>query len=217
VTDVKICGLTRPEDVALSCELGARYVGFNFAAVSPRRVGMDVAGELARATAPGVERVGIFVGEPAEEIRRAVDAAQLDLIQIHRPLTETDLALARPIVAWLGVDLWVEIGGTPLELAARCRAILVDTAAPGGRLGGTGRAFDWSALEGRSFPVPVWLAGGLRAENVAEAIRRVRPAAVDVASGVESAPGIKDRSRMEAFFLAVKRADREAERDAQTA
>jgi len=217
VTDVKICGLTRPEDVAVACELGARYVGFNFAAVSPRRVGTDVAGELARATTPGVERVGIFVGEPAEEIQRAVDAARLDLIQIHRPLVEADLALARPIVAWLGVDLCAEVGGTPVELAARCRAVLVDTAAPGGRAGGTGRAFDWSALEGRSFPVPVWLAGGLCSENAAEAIRRVRPAAVDVSSGVESSPGIKDRSRMEAFFVAVKRADREGERDARTA
>jgi phosphoribosylanthranilate isomerase len=217
VTEIKVCGLTRPEDVALACELGARYVGFNFAAVSPRRVERDAAGELARATTPGVERVGIFVGESPEDIRRAVDAARLDLIQIHRPLAETDLTLARPVIAWLGVDLWAEIGGTPLELAARCRAILVDTAAPGGRGGGTGRAFDWSALEGRTFPVPVWLAGGLRAENVAEAIRRVRPAAVDVSTGVESSPGIKDRSRMEAFFLAVKRADREAGRDAQTA
>jgi phosphoribosylanthranilate isomerase len=217
MTEIKVCGLTRPEDVALACELGARYVGFNFAAVSPRRVERDVAGELARATAPGVERVGIFVGESPEDIRGAVDAARLDLIQIHRPLAETDLALARPVVAWLGVDLWAEIGGTPLELAARCRAILVDPAAPGGRGGGTGRAFDWSALEGRTFPVPVWLAGGLRAENVAEAIRRVRPAAVDVSTGVESSPGIKDRSRMKAFFLAVKRADREAGRDARTA
>lgn len=216
MTGVKICGLTRPEDVAVACELGARWVGFNFAAVSPRRVGVEKARALARATAPGVERVGIFVNETVDEIRSAVDAGSLDLIQIHRPLAEADLSLPRPIVAWLGVDLWAEVGGSPIELVERCRAVLVDTAAPG-RPGGTGRAFEWSALEGKRFPVPVWLAGGLRSENVAEAIRRIRPAAVDVASGVESAPGVKDRARMADFFRAVRRADEGAEKNAARA
>jgi phosphoribosylanthranilate isomerase len=205
-----VCGLTRPADVAAACELGARYVGFNFAAASPRRVGIAAAREISRETAPGVERVGVFVDEARDEILRAAEAAALDLVQIHRPLAAGDLDLPLPLVAWMGVDASGELAGSDLALTsycvAGCRAVIVDTPRPGGG-GGTGRTFDWSALAGRRLPAPLWLAGGLVAENVADAIARVRPSAVDVASGVESAPGIKDRGRLEEFFRAVRRAD----------
>ena len=100
MTDVKICGLTRAEDVEAACALGARYLGFNFAKQSPRRVTPKHAAALVRAAATGTLRVGVFVDESEDEIRRAVDAASLDLVQLHRPLEEEDLAsAARPIVA----------------------------------------------------------------------------------------------------------------------
>ena len=211
MTEIKICGLTRPEDVALACELGARWLGFNFAAESPRRVELGRAKELAAAAAagasPGAGRVGVFVHEAFDEIRRAIEAASLDVVQIHRPLLAQDLdEIPRPVFAVVRVD-----GGAPLDLPPtpaleRCRAVLFDTAVPS-MDGGSGRAFEWSLLEGRPWPVPFFVAGGLTPENVRTAVERLRPAGVDVASGVETSPGVKDPDRMRRFFRAVKDAD----------
>ncbi|HSS44951.1 MAG TPA: phosphoribosylanthranilate isomerase, partial [Thermoanaerobaculia bacterium] len=206
MTDVKICGLTRPEDVRLACDLGAGYVGFNFSAVSARRVSIENARRLADATTPGVLRVGVFVEEGVSAIDAAIAAARLDLLQIHRPLLEADLdRLPLPVIA----VACVARQGSQLPsdgVLARCRSLLFDTALPE-HSGGTGVVFDWSVLERRSWPVPVFLAGGLNSGNVREAIARLRPSAVDVASGVESAPGIKDERRMKEFFEAVGKAD----------
>jgi phosphoribosylanthranilate isomerase len=208
LTAVKICGLTRPEDVALACRLGAEWVGFNFAAESPRRVALAKARALADAAAPGVLRVGVFVSETASEIAEAAEAARLDLVQLHRILREEDVAaVPRPIVAVARVST-VGTGIPAPRLLAQCRALLLDTWVDG-RAGGTGRAFDWSLVP--SAPgLPVLLAGGLSAENVGEAVRTVRPWGVDVSSGVESAPGVKDAREMERFFEAVRRADADA-------
>ena len=206
MTQVKICGLTRPGDVELSCILGANYVGFNFAAVSPRRVTLEAARDLAEATRPGVVRVGVFVDESVEEIGAAIAAARLDLVQFHRPLSAQDLRQSPlPVIAVIGVSQ-NGADSAPAEILASCRLVLCDTALQG-RAGGTGTAFDWSLLVGKSWPVPMILAGGLDSDNVAEAIVRVHPAAVDVASGVESSPGIKDETKMRLFFEAVHRAD----------
>lgn len=206
MTDVKICGLTRPEDVELACSLGAAYVGFAFAAGSPRRVSLETARELASVTAPGVLRVGVFIDESPSRISEAIDAGRLDLLQIHRTLRPDDLdRAARPVIAVARV-LVAAPEVPPEHLLARCRALLFDTAYAG-RLGGTGRSFDWSLLEKRSWPVPVFLAGGLNASNVFDAIGKVRPAVVDVASGVEHSPGVKDRPRLRRFFEEVRRAD----------
>ncbi|MEP6802728.1 MAG: phosphoribosylanthranilate isomerase [Acidobacteriota bacterium] len=205
MTDVKVCGLTRAEDVALACELGARYLGFNFSAASPRRISPAVAGRLVAVAPPHVLRVGVFVHESAEEMREAAEAAALDFVQLHRPLRREDLdAAPRPVFAVTRIGN----GGPPGPDAtlARCRAILFDTAVAG-LAGGTGETFDWSLIAGTRWPVPVFLAGGLAPENVGEAIARVRPSAVDVASGVESAPGVKDREKMARFFRAVEEAD----------
>jgi len=208
MTEVKVCGLTRREDVGLACELGAAYVGFNFAAVSQRRVTVAEGRRLSEAAGPGVARVGVFVGESYEMIAQACDAARLDLVQLHRALLEEDLRrVPRPVIAV------ARIGGTgvpvpPRALLEGCRALLVEAAVPG-LPGGTGVAFDWDALDGQSFPVPFFLAGGLTPENVEEAVSRLRPPAVDVASGVESAAGVKDRDRMTRFFEAVRRSDGE--------
>ena len=110
-----------------------------------------------------------------------------------------------PVIAVVGVS-GNGADAAPPDLLARCRSVLCDTALPG-RTGGTGKTFDWAVLEGKTWPVPVILAGGLDAGNVAEAIARVHPSAVDVASGVESAPGIKDEVKMRLFFDAVHGAD----------
>jgi phosphoribosylanthranilate isomerase len=210
MTAVKICGLTRPQDVALACAAGASWVGFNFAARSPRRVTVASARGLAQATTPGVLRVGVFEAEEAPAIREAVEEARLDLVQLHRPLREEDLeGLAVPVVAVARVGA---AGPDPLpapNLLARCRALLLDTLEQD-RAGGTGTPFDWRLIAGTDFGLPILLAGGLKAENVAEAIGRVRPWAVDVASGVESSPGVKDAEKMRRFLAAVRKADADA-------
>jgi phosphoribosylanthranilate isomerase len=204
MTAVKICGLMRPEDVAAACELGAAYVGFNFVAASPRRVTSAIARELAAAAAPGVLRVGVFAQEDADTIARAIEAGRLQLVQLHRRLTEEEvasspvpiIAVARPAVGDFAVPR--------REILVRCHAVLFDPSE------GTGQALDPGRLEEASWPVPVLVAGGLDPESVGAVIRRLRPAGVDVASGVESSPGIKSKERLERFFAAVKEADSEA-------
>lgn len=206
MTGIKICGLTRASDVDLACSLGAAYVGFNFSRLSPRRVTLDRARELALATRPGVSRVGVFVRENAGEIVAAAEAARLDFVQIHRPITERDLLQSSlPVIAVVGVST-NGADTVASDLLKRCRSVLCDASRPG-QPGGTGTVFDWNHLAGKTWPVPLILAGGLTPENVAEAIARVRPFAVDVASGVESSPGVKDETRMRSFFEAVRRAD----------
>ncbi|MFN2632379.1 MAG: N-(5'-phosphoribosyl)anthranilate isomerase, partial [Thermoanaerobaculia bacterium] len=147
MTDVKICGLTRPADVALACELGARYLGFNFSAASPRRISPAAARGLVASAPRHVSRVGVFVDETAAEMREAADAADLDFIQIHRVLRPDDIDLSpRPVFAVARVG--TTLGAPPDETLARCRAVLFDAAASG-RAGGTGATFDWDLLAGR--------------------------------------------------------------------
>lgn len=214
MTRVKICGLTRPQDVETACALGASFVGFNFAAVSPRRVSLQAARDLARVTGPDVARVGVFVRESRKEIEDAIDAAALDCVQIHRRLSAEDVEwMRRPVIAVERVSSR-GVDASPASLLEKCRAVLLDTS--GERPGGTGIPFDWDVLAGRTWPVPLILAGGLNAGNVGAAIARVRPSAVDVASGVESAPGIKDERRMKEFFEAVRLADALVETELQS-
>jgi phosphoribosylanthranilate isomerase len=203
VTEVKICGLTRSEDVVAACELGASILGFNFVAASPRRLTIARAREISAAAPATVLRAGVFATESRDEVARAVREVALQLVQLHRPVLEEDLEE-------LGVDIVpavpIEAGreGLPAaEILARCRAVLWDSS------GGRGRAPDWAAL-GRAgaLPMPTFVAGGLDPMNVGEVIRRLRPEGVDVASGVESAPGIKDLRKLERFFEAVREADR---------
>jgi phosphoribosylanthranilate isomerase len=202
---VKICGLTRPEDAALCARLGAWGIGLVFAEGSPRRVDEAAAAEVAAAVPETVAVVGVFVDAAPRDMARVARRVGLTHLQVHG---DADPAAARaaagvPVVQGIRVD-----GPAALERARASAAdmVLLDAAVPGMH-GGTGTAFDWSLLEG-GIGRPFALAGGLRPETVAAAIVRLRPAMVDVSSGVESAPGVKDHGRVTAFVEAVAGARR---------
>jgi len=201
MTAVKICGLTRVEDVELACRLGAAYAGFNFVPTSPRRVAPADARELSAACSPGMLKVGVFAEDDLEAIQAAVVIAGLDLVQYHARLTE-EFVEASPVPVIAVARMSGGAFAVPRrEILVRCHAVLFDPSE------GAGSPIDPGRVEEASWPVPVLVAGGLTPETVADVIRRLRPAGVDVASGVESAPGVKDRRKVERFFAAVKEAD----------
>jgi phosphoribosylanthranilate isomerase len=206
-TRVKICGITRAEDALLAAELGAAALGFNFYAKSPRVIVPDAAAKIIRALPPFVTPVGVFVDEAdGERILATARAAGLSALQIHGPRWP-DLDKLRehyPLIVGLRV-------GPDFKVASlsemKSSAFLLDGFDPQ-LLGGTGKTFDWSVAREAARYGPIILAGGLKAENVGDAIATVRPYAVDVASGVESSPGIKDATKLRAFFKALSEADR---------
>jgi len=204
---VKICGITTVEDGLMAAEAGADAVGFVFHPMSPRRMTAERAAAVARELPPLVLRVGVFVNASRDELARVADAVGLDVLQMHgeEPPAFFEHLPRRALKA-----LQVGKGFNPqdaLEYEGRAAGLLVDTRAPGDAMmpGGTGKTFDWTLVEevraGARF---LMLAGGLRPENVAEAIRVVRPDAVDVSSGVEGEPGRKDAGRVRAFVEAVR-------------
>lgn len=202
MTLVKICGLTREEDVAAASELGAAMLGFNFSVGSSRRISPRHAAAIAGASGSAA-RVGVFVEAPRDEIARAVAEAGLSVVQLHRAVVAADCeAIPAALMAAVRLESGRE-GLPPPGVLERCRALLWDSSA------GRAKEPDWTLLERVGpLPVPVFVAGGLTADNVGGVIRRLRPAGVDVASGVESAPGVKDRRKLEEFFAAVREADR---------
>jgi phosphoribosylanthranilate isomerase len=206
---IKICGVTRVVDAERAAAAGVELVGLNLWPRSKRYVTVDQAGVLAAAVrASGPARVvGVFVDASAAEIADAVARAQLDVVQLHGAETPAELATiaavaARP--AWKAIA--VAASDDVADLAAwPAEAILLDTPTPG--RGGSGTAFDWSLA--RAAVVcdrarRIVLAGGLTADNVARAIAEVGPWAVDVASGVEASPGVKDAGKLAAFVAAVR-------------
>jgi phosphoribosylanthranilate isomerase len=204
---VKICGITRPEDAELAASLGAWAVGFNFWEHSKRRCDPAVAAGIARALRRQVEPVGVFVNPTLDEVVRLAEGVGLTHVQLHGdegPSFCTAVAErtgARVIKA-------LRIGsGADIRDAERFHTDfhLLDAAA-GAAYGGTGRTWDWDLAAQRRSQVPLILSGGLTPENVAAGIAAVRPWAVDVASGVEAAPGIKDHARVEAFIAAAQAA-----------
>ena len=203
MTAVKVCGLTRVEDVRLACRQRAAYAGFNFVGASPRCVTPAAARALTEACSPGTLKVGVFLAGDAA-IDGAVAVAGLDLVQLHGRLTE-EIANASPVPI-IAVARWSgsEFAVPRRDLLVRCHALLFDPSEGGGV------PLDPARVEEASWPVPVLVAGGLTPETVGEVIRRLRPAGVDVASGVESAPGIKDPLKLERFFAAVREADAQA-------
>lgn len=203
-TRIKICGLTRESDVLAAVEAGADAIGFVFYPPSPRNLSPERAAALARLIPPFVTLVGLFV-EPSEElvdqVRRTVPVS---LLQFHGDESNADCA--RYGLPWIkaarmrpGFDL-IEFA----SLHHGASALLLDTFVH--EYGGSGQTFDWGLVP-PSLPRPVILSGGLNPDNVEQAVRQVRPWAVDVSSGVESAKGIKDAARIAAFVKGVKDAD----------
>ena len=215
---IKICGITNVEDAIAAVDAGADALGLNFYQKSPRCVELDVAKQIAAATE--VVRVGVFVNHSAEEMRNAWNASDLAFAQIHgdetpemlKPIADMDIITVHRIAASepdaLG-RLARDMGVFVAAMGWMPQAMLVDSAAPG-EYGGTGTKANWKLLQDHERQIGVnvnlILAGGLTPDNVAEAIRIVRPAAVDVASGVESSPGKKDPHKVRDFVTAATEA-----------
>jgi phosphoribosylanthranilate isomerase len=199
---VKICGVTRPEDAALAIELGASALGFVFWPDSPRVVSVETARLIASRMPPFVARVGVFVDMPPAEVARIVHAVKLDAVQLHGEeqvsrYSSWDTRLIKSVRLESDADV-ATAAGLPALVTP-----LVD-AADRVKRGGTGKTADWTRAAALSARRPIMLAGGLSAENVADAIRTVRPWAVDVSSGVEASPGVKSPERLTQFFASVR-------------
>jgi phosphoribosylanthranilate isomerase len=215
-TRVKICGITRVADGLAAARAGADAVGLNFWPGTPRVVAADAARAIADALPPFVTIVGLFVDPEPEHVRATLAVVPVDAIQFHGDEAPAFCrSFGRPYLKAVPVDGRNGRAGL-LEYAARypdARGLLFDAPPADGMPGGTGRTFDWDALPGE-LPRPVVLSGGLHAGNVGNAIRRVRPWAVDVSSGVEvvgpdgrPVRGIKDPVRISAFIEEVRNAD----------
>jgi phosphoribosylanthranilate isomerase len=201
VPRVKVCGVTRAGDAMLAADLGAAAIGFVFWPGSPRYLAPDAAAAIARSLPPLVAAVGVFVNQPAEEVLDIARTVPLTAVQFHGDERDDDVARF-PWRAMRAVAL--EAAGA-VERLARLPdhvTVLLDAHDPV-RRGGTGRAVDWTAAASIARERRIILAGGLRAETVRDAIHVVRPWGLDVSSGVEAAPGVKDADRLRAFFAAV--------------
>ena len=207
---VKICGLRTAEDVSAAVAAGARYLGFVFFAKSPRHLEIAKARDLAIEVAPGVAKVALVVNATDAELDAICAAVPLDMLQLHGSESPARVAEIRaryglPVMKAVGV---AEAGDLPkiVEYEAVADQILLDAKAPKGAAlpGGNGLAFDWQLIADRQWAKPWMLAGGLTPDNVAEAIRLTGARQVDVSSGVESAPGVKDGDRIRAFLAAAR-------------
>lgn len=200
-TRAKICGITRVEDARIAVASGADAIGLVFYAKSPRHVSIETAAEIVASLPPFVDAVGLFVDADPAEIDRVLNQVRLDLLQFHGDETPACCeAFAMPYIKALRVRQEVNLLQYATDFAS-ARALLLD-AYQEGVAGGTGQTFDWDLIP-QNLPKPVILAGGLTPHNVGEAIRRVRPYAVDVSGGVEREKGIKDADKMAAFMRGV--------------
>jgi phosphoribosylanthranilate isomerase len=181
MTKIKICGITRDEDAALAEELGADFLGFIFVPESPRYVTRAPRSERAK-------RVGVFRGAGLDDIKRTAEEQRLDFVQVHGDATGVELPLIHAF----------QIKDTLPDTTTHADYVLFDTG------GGTGRVFDWSLLERYPRTKPFFLAGGIHPGNVASAIAATQPFAIDIASGVESSPGVKDPQKLKLLFERVR-------------
>ena len=197
---VKICGITRVEDARAAVAAGANALGFVFWPKSPRYIDPARAREIVGTLSPGVTPIGVFVDQPADEVNRVAAEVGLGAVQLHGNEDEAYVrTMTRPVVKAVAVaagtapaiDVW------PLDVT-----VLLDVHDPA-KKGGTGKTIDWTTASEIAKRRNVVLAGGLTPDNVADAIALVRPYGIDVSSGVESAPGIKDHGRITALFEAV--------------
>lgn len=200
-TRVKICGITSIGDAAAAAGCGADAIGLNFWPGSARYVEPAVAAGIVAGLAPMVTSVGVFVDPTEDEVRGVLESVALDMLQFHGDESPGDCErFGRPYIKALRVRPGVDVRDTARR-HGYARALLLDTYRAG-RPGGTGESFDWSLIPDDP-GLPLILAGGLNGSNVAEAIARVRPYCVDVSGGVESAPGVKDAAKMQAFMREV--------------
>lgn len=201
-TIVKICGITNTADALAAASAGADAIGLMFYEKSPRNLTLPAAAEIARALPPYIIKVGVFVNPAEEFVLRAVGECGLNIVQFHGDETPEFCSLFPFMVLKAfrirDAESLKPLPGYPTD------AWLLDAYSPD-KPGGTGERFNWDlAVEAQKFGKPIFLAGGLTPENVAEAIRQVRPYAVDVSSGVESSPGRKDHAKVTAFIKAAK-------------
>lgn len=210
MTAVKICGLRRESDIAVAAEAGARYAGFVFFPKSPRAVSIDEAVALTAAVPEGMAKVGLFVDPDDALLDAVLRRVPLDILQLHGRESPPRLAQIRnrhglPIMKAVGLASSADFGAL-WDYGLAADMLLIDAKpAPEAELpGGNGVPFDWRLLVGRRILKPWLLAGGLTPDNVAEAVRLTGAQGVDVSSGVETAPGIKDPDLIRAFVKAVQ-------------
>ena len=206
---IKFCGLSRPADIDAAVAAGARYVGFVFFPKSPRNIAAAAARDLALHAPPGLAKVGLVVDMDDEALDALLAAVPLDMLQLHGRESPERVAAIRartglPVMKAVGIADAPDLGALDAYVGVADQ-ILVDAKPPKDAElpGGNGLSFDWRLISGRRWPVPWMLAGGLTPENVAEAVRLTGARQVDVSSGVESAPGIKDQDLMRAFAAAL--------------
>ena len=208
---VKICGLTAPDHVRAAVDAGARYLGFNFFAKSPRYVSPQQAAELATHVPAGVAKVALVVNAPDEVLDDITQNAPFDILQLHggesiERVQQIKDRYGLPVMKVIGVADEADLAAID-AFSDVVDQLLIDAKPPKNAVlpGGNGLAFDWRLLAGRKYWRKPWmLAGGLTPDNVAEAIRMTGARQVDVASGVESAPGVKDAALMKAFIDATQ-------------
>src|SRR5437867_11464889 len=205
---IKICGVTNVNDASMCVELGAQMIGLNFYPQSPRYIESKVARQIIEALPPHIDAVGVFANGNAYEIRNTANAAGVRCVQLHGDFSpDVGRELAREFRVIQVFSTHPRFRPEDVALFSHCD-VLVDAHHPDLR-GGTGQVCNWSAARATlRFSRFLILSGGLNAENVASAIKAVMPHAVDVCSGVESAPGVKDHRALEKFFAAVRAAER---------
>jgi phosphoribosylanthranilate isomerase len=205
---IKICGITRPEDALVACEYGANALGFIFVPSSPRYVSPAAAGRIIAGLPPFVAPVGVFVNETRDRINETIASSGIRVIQLHGEETAEEAAsYAVPVIKGFRVREGFDVESLD---AYPVSAFLLDSHS-GHMHGGTGKTFDWSIAVGANQSRRIILGGGLTPQNVAEAVTRVRPYAVDVSSGVEVSPGIKDVRRIKEFIQNARAAAEEAQ------
>jgi phosphoribosylanthranilate isomerase len=205
---VKICGITNAADALAAIDAGANLLGFNFYAKSPRHISETEAAEIRPQLPKKVEAVGIFVNSMPAEVEALRDSLELDAVQLHgdeSPETVAEIAESVQVIKAFRIE--EDFPLAILDEYPSAFAFLFD-AAHTGQYGGTGHATDWDAARQAALSHRIILAGGLKVENVAAAVRIVRPYAVDVATGVESKPGKKDHGRLREFIQEVRRGER---------
>jgi phosphoribosylanthranilate isomerase len=211
MTRVKICGIRSVADARAACDIGADAVGLNFYSKSPRAISLEKGLEIRGQLPVGVQVFGVFVNADPAEIMKALRNLRLDAVQLHGdedPAMVAQLARVAPVFKALRVGPDFSTG--TLEDYPDAWGFLFDTIdLRPGQYGGTSRLSDWGVAQQAARDRRIILAGGLNAQNVAAAVLQVRPYAVDVASGVESSPGVKDLAQMTEFIREVRRADQE--------